>query len=83
MAVTDLDKEFEYYLNHQDELVKIYNGKYIVIKGETVVGAYNSQTDAYFDSEKKYGLGNFLIQLCTPGKEAYTQTFYTNRVRFA
>ena len=27
-----LEKEFKYYLEHQDELVKQYDGKFIVIK---------------------------------------------------
>ncbi|MBQ7985277.1 MAG: hypothetical protein IJ250_06545 [Bacteroidales bacterium] len=80
MAV--LEKEFNYYLQHQDELVKEYDGKYIVLKDNAVAGVYDSQADAYFDSEKKYGLGNFLIQLCTAGDNAYSQTF-SSRVIFA
>lgn len=26
-----LDKEFKYYLDHQEELIPLYDGKYIVI----------------------------------------------------
>ena len=39
MAV--LEKEFNYYLQHQDELVKEYDGKYIVIKDNAVAGVYD------------------------------------------
>lgn len=78
-----LDKEFQYYIDNQEELVKKYNGKYLVIKDNAIIGAYDNQTDAYMEGEKKCGLGNFLIQLCSPGKEAYTITFYTHRVNFA
>ena len=80
-VMSDVKQLFQFYLDHQAELVKKYNGKYIVIKDNEVVGAFDNNADAYFDSEQKYGLGNFLIQLCTEGDEAYTQRF-TSRVRF-
>ncbi len=77
-----LEKEFEYYLDHQDELVKKYSGKYLVIIGEEVVNSFDTMEDAYEWSSGKYELGTFLIQYCAPGKDNYTQTFHT-RVRFA
>lgn len=80
--MADLKALFQYYLDHQDELVKEYNGKYLVIKDNAVVGVFDSEKDAYFDSESKYGLGNFIIQLCTPGDGAYTQHFMS-RISFA
>lgn len=76
-----LEKEFEYYLRNQDDLVQKYNNKHIVIIGEKVVGVYNTDAEALLDSESKYQLGTFLIQKCTPGKDDYTQTFHT-RVAF-
>jgi hypothetical protein len=75
-----LEKEFEYYLDHQDDLVKKYNGKFIVIVGELVVGSYDMEDEALYESEKKYELGSFLIQKCTPGKGEYTQTFHSRVV---
>lgn len=80
--MANLEELFNYYLNHQDDLVEEYNGKYIVIVNNEVVNAYDTEIDAYFDAESKYGLGNFLIQYCSKGDEAYTQTF-TTRVTFA
>lgn len=77
-----LKKEFEYYLANQSELVKTYNGKYLVIKDQKVVGAFDDQEEAYSSASKDYEVGTFLIQLCTPGEEAYTQTFHS-RVAFA
>lgn len=77
-----LQEMFQFYLDNQNELVKQYDGKYLVIKDNAVVGAYNTESEAYFESEEKYGLGNFLIQLCTEGNSAYTQTF-SSRVIFA
>ena len=80
--MANLQSLFDYYLQNQQQLVGQYNGKYLVIKDNSVVGVYDNEQDAYFDSEEKYGLGNFLIQLCTEGNAAYTQTF-SSRVTFA
>lgn len=78
-----LEAEFKYYIDHQDELVAKYNGKFIVIIGESVVGAFNTKPEAYIDSIKKYKLGTFLIQMCAPGPESYTINIYTRRAIFA
>lgn len=76
-----LDKEFKYYLDNQDELVKEYDGKFIVIKNQTVIGAYNTEMDAYNETLKEHKLGTFLIQHCMPGEESHTATF-NSRVVF-
>ncbi|MCQ2606211.1 MAG: DUF5678 domain-containing protein [Bacteroidales bacterium] len=70
-----LDTEFQFYLSHQDKLVKKYNGKHIVIVGTNVVGAYDSLKEAYFRSEEFYEPGTFFIQKCTSGEESYTLHF--------
>ncbi len=72
-----LKNEFNYYLENQNELLALYNGKFIVIKGEKVIGAYDSQGDAYNETVKHHPLGTFLIQHCLPGSEGYTQTFHS------
>jgi hypothetical protein len=72
-----LEKEFKYYLDNQEKLVKEYLGKFLVIKDSSIVGVYDSELDAYQTSVKDYELGTFLIQECTPGEESYTQTFRT------
>lgn len=76
-----LEQEFKYYLDHQDELVEAYNGLVLVIVGEEVVGIFNSEEEAYFDSIEKYAPGTFLVQTCTPGEDSTTQIFYS-RVSF-
>ena len=77
-----LDTEYKYYLEHQQELLARYKGRFIVIKGNAVVGDYDSQAAAYLDSIKKYELGSFLIQECSDGISGYTQTYHS-RVIFA
>jgi len=76
-----LEKEFQYYKDHQEELVKQYDGKYIVIKDDRVIGSYSSEIDAYNETKRTHEIGTFLIQFCSPGKSGYTQTFHS-RVTF-
>ena len=78
-----IEKEFKYYLENQNDLVKKYNGRFLVIVDQKVVGDYDDSEKAYIDSKEKYELGMFLIQKCSPGEDAYTQHFYTPRVVFA
>lgn len=78
---TMLEREFKYYLDHQAELVKKYNGKYLIIIGDKVVAVYDDEESAYFEGIEKFKPGTFLIQHCTPGDSAYTQTFHS-RVSF-
>ena len=78
-----LSKEFQYYLKNQEELVKQYNGKFIVIKSESVIGAYSTELEAIQATiQAGHEAGTFLVQLCTPGSEGYSQSFQT-RVAFA
>lgn len=77
-----LENEFKFYLENQASILAEYSGKFVVIVGNKVVGAFDSMAEAYYDSAKKYEPGSFLIQKCTEGEEAYTQSF-TSRVIFA
>ena len=64
-------------LDNQDELVKKYNHKFLVIKNCEVIGDYNTYEEALFETSKEHELGTFLIQECTEGDSAYTQTFHS------
>ena len=77
MADVDLKKEFEYFKANQDEFVKKYSGKFLVIKDQAVVGVYDTKGQAYDEASKNFELGTFLIQECLPGLESYSQTFHS------
>ena len=47
-----LEKEFKYYKDHQSELIEKYNGKFIVIRGEQIVGIYDTELEAYSTAKK-------------------------------
>jgi len=75
--MTDLHKEFQYYLDNQDELVAAHNGKVLVLVDDDVIGVYDSELDALLSTEKEHKLGTFLIQRCEAGEGNYTNTFHS------
>ena len=76
-----LEREFKYFLDHQDDLVKKFDGQFIVIIGENVIANYASEAEAYIETTKTHKPGTFLIQQCLPGQSGYKQTF-NSRVAF-
>ena len=76
-----LEKEFKYYLENQDELVKKYNGKVVVIKNSEVIGVFDTEIEAIDKTSEKEELGTFLVQKCEPGTDSYSQ-MYNSRVAF-
>jgi hypothetical protein len=75
--MSKLEKEFNYYIKNQEELVKKYKGKFIVIKKDKVLGAYKSEIEAVEETSKIEELGTFLVQKCEPGENNYTQSFHS------
>ena len=72
-----LEREFAYYLQHQEELVRQYQGKFVVIYDSQVLGAFDTELDAIREIPPNYALGTFLIQKCEQGNAAYTQMFHS------
>lgn len=68
------DRELAFFITHQDELVRQHRGKTLVIRGETVEGAYASPLEAYISAQKQFPIGTFMIQPCEAGRSAYTVT---------
>ena len=69
-----LQREFDYYLNRQNDLVKTFSGRYLLIRNEQIIGDYDSLIEAVYAGEERFALGTFLVQRCSPGPEDYTQT---------
>ena len=72
-----LDQEFKFYIDNQNELLKKYNGKFIAIVGDKVVGDFDTFEEAVDKTTLHYQPGTFLVQECTEGEDAYTQTFHS------
>ena len=67
MAV--LKKEFAFYRQHEKEYLKHYNGMYVVISGERLIGAYSTETEAYDAGLAELGNVPFLIKRVTEEPE--------------
>lgn len=80
MTDNKLAKELEFFKQNQDDLVKSYDGRFLVIKDGQVQGDYDSEMEAYTAAKEKFELGTFLIQQCLPGESTYTQTFHSRAV---
>jgi hypothetical protein len=72
-----LRDEFHYYLEHQADFVKKYDGKVIVLKNHEVLGAYESELDALVETTKEHEQGTFMVQKVSEGEEDYTVTIHS------
>ena len=77
----DLKRAFEFYLANQDRMVEQYDGKFIVIKDDEVLGAYDGELEAVTETQKVHPLGVFLVQKVSAGEADYTAKFHS-RVSF-
>ena len=80
--MSNLQKEFDYYLQNQDGLVSQYKGKFIVIKNCQIIGSYNSEIEAITETTKQHELGTFLVQKCETGTDSFSY-MYHSRVMLA
>ena len=71
------DQEFNYFIAHQEELVKKYSNKTLILKGEEVIGAFDSPLHAYIFAKDKYAPGSYMLQRCISGTDAYTVSIAT------
>jgi hypothetical protein len=74
------DEELEYFISNQDDLVKKYRGKFLVIKGKSILGVYPSALEAYLSAQRSNDLGSVMIQSCEAGPDAYTVTIATSNM---
>ncbi|TET35828.1 MAG: hypothetical protein E3J72_09985 [Planctomycetota bacterium] len=75
-----LKDELEYFIQNQDELVKKYNGKVVVIKDKQVVGSFEKEAQAFIEMSKKFKPGTFAIYKCISGPQAYSITVNSTRL---
>lgn len=76
-TMDELQKQFDYYVAHQDEIVGQYDGRFVVIVNESIAGDFEREIDAYQFAMANYEPGTFMIQFVAPGSENYTQTFHS------
>lgn len=57
-----LAKEKAYLVANQTELASRYPGKFLLIKEETVYGAFDTYEEGVVNGTKKFGAGPFLVR---------------------
>ena len=77
-----LHDEFQYYLDHQVELAKQYQDRYVVIKNNKVLGDYETAAEAVRETAQAHRPGTFLVQFCDSDPDSTKHTFHS-RVLFA
>ncbi len=65
-----LDKEIAAYNQMRDDLLKHHAGKFVVIKDESLIGAYDNFNNAATEATRRFGKGPYLIRQV--GGENYT-----------
>jgi hypothetical protein len=82
MVTDSSEKNYAWFKENLPELVKSYEDKYVVIKDEKLLAAYDTFDEAFDETIKTEDLGTFIIQLCSMDKKKTMIVFHTPRVSF-
>jgi len=74
---SSLNKESDFFESQFDDLRKKYYHKFVVIKEEKVLGAYDTFQLALDKTSEKYEIGTFFIQQVTDKKEDLYQVYFS------
>ena len=66
-----LEKERQYFSDHSAELRERYLGKFVVIKDDQLIGAFNTIEEGLSEAARRFGLEPFLVRevIATEEKE--------------
>ena len=78
-----LTKEFNFFTDNHKQLFEKYPNEYLIIQGEKVL-YHSNELNTSLNWAINNGLkeGEFMLQLCSAGERAYTNTYHS-RVIFA
>jgi|GEM_PF-2764201 len=62
IVIDHIALEIEYYKSNRKEFLQQYNGKYLLIKGQQVIGVFNSNTEAQAEGASLHEVGTFIIE---------------------
>jgi hypothetical protein len=61
-TTTVLKTELNFYKKHKEEYLKLYNGQFVLIKGEQLIGVFTTDAEAYRAGVQQFGNQPFLIK---------------------
>jgi fibrillarin-like rRNA methylase len=76
MAVQN--QEFQFFLQNMETFYKTYGHKFVAVKNQGILGAYDSFNDALDTTLKTEELGTFLIQEIFDDREKMVHHFQGN-----
>ena len=83
MSDSLIDENYSWFKSQLPELVKDYEGQYVVIKDCKVIASYPTFDEAFIETNKNEAAGTYIIQLCSQNEEKTARTYHTLRVSFA
>lgn len=66
-----LEKELALYETMKVDLLKTYNGKFVLIHGAEFCGAFDTAENAYGEGVKRFGQEPFLVKKVAAQEEIY------------
>jgi hypothetical protein len=57
-----LDKERKYFETHLAEWLKQHPGKFVLVKGDELVGVFDTQREALIEGARRFGIDGFLVR---------------------
>ena len=78
-----MDDNYIFFVENLHSLVEKYEGKFIVIKEQSVIAVFDSFSDAYARTIITEELGSFIIQLCSQDALLPSAKFAWNNVTFS
>lgn len=60
--MSNLDKEYNFYFDNKGKLIEKYLDKWIVIKGNKIIGYYNNLNDAIELTSLNHKFGTFMVR---------------------
>ena len=64
-----LERERQYFSEHLVELLSQHLGKFVVIRDDELIGAFNTIEEALADGARRFGLTPFLVRQVTNATE--------------
>lgn len=66
-----LEKELALFDKMRPELLKSHEGKFVLMRGDEFLGAYDSAENAYTEGVKRFGRETFLVKKVSKEEEVY------------
>jgi hypothetical protein len=72
------DQDFDYFVSNLQKLYATYGHKYVAVKNQSILGAYDTFNEALETTLKTDSLGTFLIQECFDSVDKMVNHFQGN-----